>query len=394
MLATYRNLPRNVWILGAISLLNDSASELVYPLLPLYLSAVLMATPRALGLIEGMAEALSSVVKLISGALSDRFANRKLPMVVGYAIPALVRPAFALVGSLFGVFALRLFDRVGKALRSAPRDALLAASVGPESRGLAFGLHRSMDHLGAVIGPLLAWLLIYLNYPLRDVLLWAIVPGLLCVALALQVKGGENLPQAHNAFDWRWQALPKPFRRYLLALAVFALGNSSNMFLLLRAKDAGLSTADTLLCWALMNLLATLLSAPLAGWSDRIGRFGLLRAGWLLYAGLYLLMGWLPGHFTALLLTFGAFGVFMALTDGIEKAVVADLLDKKAAAASFGWFYLATGLPLVLASYLFGELWMRLSPFAAFGFSASCAVLACLLLGRVRSESMNPTVTN
>lgn len=376
-----RTLPKTVWLLGAISLLNDSASELVYPLLPLYLSSVMLAGPRFLGLMEGMAESMTSILKLASGALSDRFATRKLPAVLGYAFAALARPMYALVSTALGVFALRIVDRLGKALRSAPRDALLSESVPASQRGLAFGLHRSMDHAGAVIGPLLAYALIAGGANIQQVLMWALLPGALCVILAVQIKESTPAQTAKVAArNWRWRSLPSPFKRYLIALAIFSLGNSSNMFLLLRARDLGLSMSQSLLCWALMAAIATVLTTPLASWSDRIGRKPLLVVGWISYAALYLAFALVPSSIMALVLMFGGIGLVSAATEGVEKALVADVLDPTQKGSAFGWFYLASGLPLLPASWLFGEIWERVSPLAAFSASALCAACAALLM--------------
>ena len=378
-----RSLPKTVWLLGAISLLNDSASELVYPLLPLYLSSVMLAGPRFLGLMEGVAESLTAILKLVSGAMSDRFATRKLPAVLGYAFAALARPLYALVSTAMGVFALRIFDRLGKALRSAPRDALLSESVPANQRGLAFGLHRSMDHAGAVIGPLLAYALIAGGANIQQVLMWALLPGVLCVILAMQIK--EGAPRLQVAVEtpprnWRWRSLPSPFKRYLIALAIFSLGNSSNMFLLLRARDLGLSMSQSLLCWALMAAVATVFTTPLASWSDRVGRKPLLVAGWISYGALYLAFALAPSSISALVIMFCGIGLVSAATEGVEKALVADVLNPAQKGSAFGWFYLASGLPLLPASWLFGEIWERISPLAAFAASAMCATCAALLM--------------
>jgi MFS family permease len=380
-----RSLPKTVWLLGAISLLNDSASELVYPLLPLYLSSVLLAGPRFLGLMEGVAESLTALMKLASGVLSDRFASRKLPMLLGYGFAGLARPLYAIAGSVSAVFALRIFDRLGKALRSAPRDALLSESVAPALRGVAFGVHRSMDHAGAVIGPLLAYALIAAGADLQHVLLWAAVPGALCLLLAMRI---QEPPRQHFGntkhdgpkFNWRWHSLPLAFRRYLIVLAIFSLGNSSNMFLLLRAKDVGLNVSQSLLCWALMAVIATVLTTPLSSLSDHIGRKPLLIVGWLLYALLYLVFAFSPATFGPLLLMFCGMGLVSAATEGVEKALVADVLDPAQKGSAFGWFYLASGLPLLFASIIFAELWERISPTSAFIVSATFAATAALAL--------------
>lgn len=239
-------LPREVWLIGLISLVNDGASELIYPLLPLYLSSVLMAGPRALGLIEGVAEATASLLKLVSGVVVDRTRRTKPWIVGGYGLAALARPLIALVASWPALLLLRFLDRVGKGLRTSPRDALLAGCVGADQRGLAFGVHRAMDNAGAVIGPLVAALLLAQQVPLRQIILGAALPGALCVALALSLRerpgpAPRTAPAAAPAarFDWRVGSLPPELRRYLAVVALFTLGNSSNLFLLLRAQELG-----------------------------------------------------------------------------------------------------------------------------------------------------------
>jgi MFS family permease len=381
-----RSLPRTVWLLGLISFLNDAASELIYPLLPLYLSAAFAAGPRFLGLLEGIAEALASVVKLYSGVLADRFSNRKLPTVLGYAFAGLSRPLYALVPSIWGVLLLRILDRLGKALRSAPRDALLAESVAPNQRGLAFGLHRSMDHAGATVGPLLAALLIALGTPIQSVLLWSIVPGLACVAMSLGIQE-QTLTQAAPThaplsakFDWQWNALPLAFRHYLIALGVFSLGNASKIFLLLQARAAGLSVSETLFCWAAMAAIASLLTTPLSALSDHFDRRKLLVYGWVLQAALCTAAAFIGEQAWGLYLLFAGFGLLSAATEGTEKAYVADLIPSRQKAGSFGWFYLFSGLPLLPASFGFGWIWERFSPTVAFLSSAAFAILAALML--------------
>ena len=241
MLKAVLALPRTVWLLGLVSLFNDSTSELIYPLVPLFLASVLMAGPRALGLIEGVAEATASLLKLFSGVLMDQRGHAKGWVAGGYGLAALSRPLFYLASSWPMVLVLRFADRVGKGLRTSPRDAMLAGAVDKDHRGLAFGLHRAMDNAGAVIGPLLAAWLLARGMPLKDVFLWSIVPGIITVALALSVKEPSVIPAANRQpFSWKMAGFPPVFKRYLLVLALFTLGNSSNMFLLLRAKELGL----------------------------------------------------------------------------------------------------------------------------------------------------------
>ena len=374
-------LPSAVWLLGLVSLFNDSASELVYPLLPLYLTSVLMAGPKALGIIEGIAEATGSVLKLFAGVLADRMRSTKYWVVGGYGLAALGRPLLALATSWPMVLTLRFADRVGKGLRSSPRDALLALSVLPEQRGLAFGLHRAMDNAGAVIGPLVAAWLLARHMPIRDILLWTIIPGALTVALALSIREPERGEQpAKPAFSWTLEGFPPVFKRYLLVLALFTLGNSSNMFLLLRAREMGVPEYQVPLLWALVSLIAMLFSTPLSALSDRFGRVRLIVSGWAVYGLFYLLLGLNGSVLWLLWPLFAFYGLFLAATEGAEKALVADLAPRELLGTAYGWFNLTAGLLLLPASMLFGWLWQSFNPELAFAFSASCAGLAAFLL--------------
>ena len=375
------SLPRSVWLIGLISLINDSASEMIYPLIPLYLASVLMAGPKALGIVEGIAEATASLLKLFSGAIVDRTRRTKPWIVFGYGLAGLARPFIALVTSWPGLLVIRFADRVGKGLRSSPRDALLAASIAPEQRGLAFGFHRAMDNAGAVIGPLLAAALLAAQVPLRDIFLWAIVPAVLCLLLAaaLHEPASANPPPA-KPFDWRLHDMPATFKRYLVVVALFSLGNSSNLFLLLRARELGVSEAEVPLLWAAVSLVAALFSTPLAALSDRLGRRSLLVGGYLAYGIFYWLLGGLASNGPLLFLLFGFYGLFMAATEGVEKALVADLAPDGKNGTAYGWFNLTTGAMLLPASLIFGELWQGIAAWVAFGFSGSCAIAAALLL--------------
>ena len=383
MLRTLFSLPRTVWLIGLISLLNDSASEMIYPLVPLYLASVLMAGPRALGLIEGIAEATASLLKLFSGVIVDHTCRAKPWVVAGYALAGFARPLIAFATSWPGLLLLRFADRVGKGLRTSPRDALLAGSVDPSVRGLAFGLHRAMDNAGAAVGPLFAALLLGLGWGLRDVFLFAIVPAVACLGLALMLR--EPKPDGKRpkptAFSWRLVGLPPAFRRYLVVLALFTLGNSSNMFLLLRARELGLPEAQVPLAWAAVSFIAMLFSTPLSALSDRVGRVRLIVVGWVAYGSFYLGLGLLPpGTPLALFGLFAFYGVFMAATEGVEKALVADLAPPDLRGTAFGWFNLTGGLMLLPASLLFGALYQGAGALAAFAFSAAFALTAALLL--------------
>ncbi|HSX62458.1 MAG TPA: MFS transporter [Tahibacter sp.] len=386
MIRAALSLPRTVWLLGLVSFVNDTASDMIYPLVPLYLASVLLAGPKALGLIEGIAEAFGSVLKLVAGVLADRLRHMRSWVIAGYAISGLVRPLIALSTSWLGVLACRFADRVGKGLRSAPRDALLTLSVARESRGLAFGLHRAMDNLGAVVGPLVAAGLLALGFTLREVFFWAIVPAVVVVALTLCVREPERVVLQPKPFRWNLSDQPRAFRRYLVALALFTLGNSSNMFLLLRASELGLGQAQVPLIWALVCFVAAVFGPPLSAWSDRVDRRRLIVGGWSVYAVFYLVFGLLPAQPWLLWPLFAAYGLFLAATEGAEKALVADLVPSAQAGTAFGWYSLVSGITLLPASLLFGWLWADIAPLAAFGFGAACALGAAAVLMRAGNE--------
>nr|WP_254217251.1 MFS transporter [Synechococcus sp. CCY 9618] len=381
-------LPRNVWLVGLISLVNDSASELIYPLLPLVLTTVLAAGPRALGLIEGLAEASASLLKLFSGVILDRTGRAKPWILGGYGLAALARPLLALVTSWPGLLLLRLLDRAGKGLRTSPRDALLAASVAPTQRGLAFGLHRAMDNAGAVIGPLAAAGLLAAHLPLQRILLWSALPGGLCLALALALRepvppSGPQLTAAAiaPARPEAWPGpLPPQLRRYLVVVALFSAGNASNLFLLLRARELGVPEAGIPLLWAAVSAVAMVASTPLSAWSDRVGRRRVLGCGYLAYGLFYLLMAGLGSGGPWLFALFGFYGLFMAATEGVEKALVADLAPAALRGTAFGWFNMTTALMLLPASLLFGWLYQGAGPATAFALAGGCSLGAAALL--------------
>ncbi len=386
MLSAIRRLPPNVWLIGVISLLNDTASDMLYPLIPLYLSSVLMSGPKALGIIEGIAEATSSILKLVSGVLVDKTSHTKPWIVWGYGLAGFSRPLLAIATSWVGVLGIRILDRIGKGLRSSPRDALLAASVAPEHRGLAFGLHRSMDNAGAVLGPLLAALLLGYGFKIRDLFPISIIPALLCLGLSLLIREPRNtLAEVRRSkFSWNLQNLPTNFKHYLLAVVVFNLGNSSNMFLLLRAKELGLPEAQVPLAWATISAIATIFGTPLSALSDKFGRIRSIATGWLAYGLFYLCLGFLaPGNPILLFGLFAFYGLFLAATEGVEKALIADLAPSNLLGTAYGWFNLASGVMLLPASIVFGWLYESAGATVAFGFSAGCALLSTALLLRV-----------
>ncbi len=378
---TRTRLARNVIALGLVSLLTDFSSEMIYPLLPVFLTAVLGAGPAALGIIEGVAETTASLLKLFSGVWSDRLGKKKPLVVAGYALSTVARPLAGIASAWGHILAIRFADRIGKGVRTSPRDSLVAASVAPDDRGRAFGLQRAMDHLGAVIGPLAAFLLMAgagLSY--RPVFLLSVIPGLAAVASLLFFVGEPAAPApAHAGGRLRDGGLPAPFRRYLLIVCLFTLGNASDAFLILRAVDAGVPARYVPLLWGAFNLVKSSLSTPAGILSDRWNRKTLIVAGWLVYAACY--GGWAfasgPAWVVGLFL---AYGLFAAATEGAERAFVADFVPPDRRGTAFGWFHLAVGISALPASVVFGIVWGRFGAAAAFGVSAGLAVAATGLL--------------
>lgn len=391
----------NVLWLSVASFLNDAASEMIYPLLPLFLTATLGAGAAFVGLIEGAAESASSLLKLASGWLADRTGRRKPLTLVGYGTAAVTRPLIALVSLPWQVLAIRLLDRVGKGLRTAPRDALLAESVPEAHRGAAFGLHRAADHSGAVAGPLLAsGLLLALDGDLRTVFGLALVPGLLTVA-AVAWKVRETAPAAPAAGAARPPSAPAVPRlrelgpvlpRYLAVLVLFTLGNASDAFLLLRAGQAGVPVALIPLLWGALHVSKAAFSVWGGRWSDRVGARRAIVAGWMVYAAVYAGFAVVSAAWQVWAL-FLVYGLFFGLTEGPEKALVAGLAPAGLRGSGFGAYHAAIGLAALPASVAFGVVWQAFGAPAAFGMGAVIALAAALLLPLALPREPRPAET-
>lgn len=396
----YARLPRNVWALSLVSLLNDASSEIIYPLLPIFLSLTLGASTFAIGVIEGAAESASSLLKLASGYFSDKFAKRKLAVFFGYGLSSAIRPLLGLATNWTQVLFLRLTDRLGKGIRSAPRDALVADSVAPEKRGLAFGFHRAMDHLGAVLGPLIAFFLLYFfaadhqkptAAEYSQVFLAASIPAFLAVLVVVFFVKEKPLLKSQTE-DSPKSKVQSPtfvfdtnFKRFLLILAFFTLANSSDAFLLLRAQEAGISLVMIPLLWAFLHIVKVLSSLVGGDLSDRIGRKKLIFTGWMLYAAVYAGFAFVSTPASAWVL-FALYGLYFGLTEGVEKALVADLAPADQRGTAFGWYHLAYGIAVFPASLLTGAIWKFAGASAAFLTCAVIAAVSALLLFTVKSK--------
>lgn len=376
----FRGITGNVFILGIVSFLTDVSSEMIYPLLPLFLTTVLGGGPAFLGIIEGVAESTASFLKLFSGIVSDRVKSRQRLVFWGYTLSSVARPLMAVATAPWAVLLIRFSDRIGKGIRTSPRDALIADSVDPSLRGKAFGFHRSMDHAGAVIGPLIAtFLLAYVTKDLRTVFWLAAIPGLLAVLMiVLRVR---DVTRARKESDGRFlQAVPKgSLRTYLLILFLFTLGNSSDAFLLLKAGQLGVTPARIPLLWTFFHVIKMTSSMPFGALSDRIGRRGIILSGWGIYVLTYLGFALAVTELQIWLL-FAFYGLFYGLTEGVEKALLMDIAPTNERGTAFGWYNFAVGAGALPASLLFGFVWQLAGAGAAFTFGASLAAVAALLM--------------
>jgi MFS family permease len=385
-----RRIHPNIWFLTIGSFLTDVSSEMVNNLVSLFLLNVLGVQTSIIGLIEGVAEATASLVKLFSGNLSDRLGKRKWLTVTGYAISTISKPFLYFATTWEWVLGVRFSDRFGKGIRTAPRDALLADSAKTDQRGLSFGLHRAGDTAGAFVGLAIAGLIIWLTqagatqlerHTFQVIVLASIIPAALAVLVLavgvreIAVARKEKKAQASLS----WYALAKRFRLFLIVLVIFTLGNSSDAFIILLGQNRGLNLLQIIAMLMTFNAVYALLAGPLGSLSDRIGRQRLMLAGWTIYGLVYLGLALSNTGFQIWLL-YGLYGVYYALTEGAAKALVADIVPQEQRGTAYGYFNAAIGLAALPASLIAGVLWQFVNPDAPFIFGAFLALLAGFLL--------------
>jgi MFS family permease len=378
---TYFGLRKNVFFAGLVSFFMDVSSEMIYPLMPLFLANVLGINKSMIGLIEGIAEATASLLKVFSGWLSDRLGQRKNLMIAGYAISTLSRPIIALSGVWQQVLAARFIDRLGKGIRTAPRDAIIAESTETSHLARAFSFHRSMDTVGAVIGPAIAMLLLQLHSGNYQMVFWlSMVPGVMAVFTIIffirdkktaAYMSGERPRLSLRHFNWR-------MKFFILIATIFALGNSSDAFLILRAEQVGIAPVLIPAVYLTFNLIYSLSAIPAGIAADRFGKKPLILLGFILFAGLYFGFA-VAGTAASIWILFGLYGVFMGLTEGIQKGFLATIIPPDFKATAFGVYATFVGLAALPASLIGGVLWDRISPAATFYFGSATATVAAIL---------------
>ncbi len=376
----FSGLSRSTFLLALASFFSDISTEMLYPVLPVFLTQTLHANGSIVGLVDGFAQAVQNLVQGFSGALSDKLQKRKPIALAGYFLSAIAKPLMGISAVWEGLFTARLLDRLGAGTRSAPRDALVAASADEEHRGRAFGLEGFGDNAGAFAGPLLALLLLYsFHLGMRSIFYLALIPGLLAFCMVLMVREGPAEAGARAKTGVNFRQFPKAYWRYLLATAIFGLGNSSNAFLILRTLDAGGSLDITILIYAAFNLVAALISYPAGSLSDTRGRKQLLLAAFAIFTAAYLGFA-LTGNIAVIAGLFAAYGLYQGIFRAVGKALAADLVPEHLRASGVGWYGTALGLLQLIASLIAGLLWDRIGHASVFFYGAAFGALGFLAL--------------
>ena len=375
-------ISKQVYLMGFISLFNDIASEMLYPIMPIFLTQILGAPVFVVGMIEGCAEFVASFLKTYFGKLSDKMGIRRSFVMGGYGTSVLAKIILAFSNSWLIVFLGRVTDKFGKGLRTGARDAMLLSYTDEKNKGLVFGIHRTLDSAGAVIGPLIALLLLNItNQNIRLILMASVIPGIIAVMFFLFLKEVKSAPQEKDKLNLRgvFGSLNKNLQIFLIGTALFSLGNSSDSFLILKATNLGLTTGLVILAYVVYNLSYTVFSTPAGYVADKLGSKKVFLFGIGIYALVYLLFA-LNSSAVLVFFLFGIYGVYIALTDGVSKAIIGEYVDKTKAGTVYGLYQTITGLMTLLASLIGGLLWTYLGSASTFYFGAGCAVLTFLLL--------------
>ncbi|MDR0447621.1 MAG: MFS transporter [Treponema sp.] len=375
----------NIILLGLVSLFTDISTQMVYPILPLYLSTVMGAGPAIIGIIEGIAESLASIVKLFSGIVADRYGHKKRLAIFGYASSTVNKIIILLSVTWTGVLIARIIDRFGKGIRAAPRDAMIAESADKSRLGKAYGLHKGLDLLGTAIGIILAWLILSSgDDEYKKIFLYSLIPAFAGLVILLFVKDkkqeswGKTPGETQSKkIAFNWQNLDRRLKLFLVFLFLFTLGNSSNAFILLRAYNAGFSARGAILLYFIFNMTASILSYPAGMLSDKFGRKNLLCAGYLLYGIVYLAIGLLSSNI-AFIVLFVIYGFYGAMTTGVERALIVDIVPPEHKAGTLGLHAAIVGIGLLPASVIAGFLWTWLGPSAPFLFGGGLAFVTCI----------------
>lgn len=372
---------RNVFFLGVVSFFSDVSTEMIYPLIPLFLNSVLHVSFPFIGLIEGIAESTASLFRVVSGWLSDKLARRRSLITAGYGLAAIAKPFLSITTNGFQVLFIRFLDRSGKGIRTAPRDALIAESTPAAERGRAFGFHRSFDTAGAIVGPLIALLLLpLLNKNLRLIFLLALIPGLISVAFIALVKEKRKVKeQASELLKIKFSDLDGRFKLFLVIIVIFSIGNSSDVFLILRAQNLGISIVLIPAAYLLINVVYVIFSTPAGILSDRIGRKRLIWAGFAVFSIAYLGLA-VATSSVFVWIFFALYGLYYAFTEGVIRAFTADLIPTHLLGTAYGLLNTLIGLSLLPASIIAGFLWERIDPSAPFYFGAATSLAAFVLL--------------
>ncbi len=380
----FKNIPKNAWYLSLVSFFNDTASEMLYPVMPIFLTQVLGAPVFVVGIIEGVAEGSASIFKAVFGYYSDLLQKRKPFVVAGYGAGALAKIIIALAYSWPTVFIGRFIDRLGKGARIGARDALLLEVTTQENKGFIFGFHRSMDTMGAVLGPTIALILLSLfNNDIRLILYIAVIPSLLSLTFFFFIKEAKGkIETSKIKLSLTFSSFPKQLKIFLLGSALFSLGNSSDSFLILRSKDLGLSLTLVISAYIIYNLVYALFSTPAGVISDKIGTKKVYIVGIIIFILVYLGFAFNKNPILIWPL-FAIYGAYIALTDGVSKALIGRLITKEKAGTAYGVFYTITSIFTLLASVIGGLLWSVISPSATFIFAAVCATLSLFIFSMV-----------